>query len=290
LALRKAIELSKPFWQTDPQERGHRVELRTRLFQGCLIKGTENQIFEVLVNLIKNAAEAMPAGGVINLKSNVIQDKVVFTIRDTGVGISRENIRKLFTPFFSTKAETGTGLGLATSRGIVHRHGGTITARSKEGEGTTFTVTFPLASTKPSSEATLSPTRGEPQLRILLVDDSDSNLMLWKASLEEHQHSVCAAASGEDALKIFADNHLDLVLCDLVMPGMNGWEVGRRIKKVCEDNEVPKPPFVLLTGWGRQASEDAKMIESGVDAVVEKPVPLDRLLQILGQLVGSRPH
>ena len=86
--LRKAIELTKPFWQTDPQKRGYTVELRTSLFEGCLIKGNESQILEVLVNLIKNAAEAMPAGGVINLKSTVIQDKVVFTIRDTGVGIS----------------------------------------------------------------------------------------------------------------------------------------------------------------------------------------------------------
>ena len=117
------------------------------------------------------------------------------------------------------------------------------------------------------------------------MDDSDSNLMVLKAGLEEHQHRVCAATSGEDALKIFADNHVDLVLCDLAMPGMNGWEVGRRIKKLCEDNDVPKPPFVLLTGWGREASEDPKMIQSGVDTVVAKPVALDRLLHVIGQIV-----
>ncbi|MEJ2717346.1 MAG: ATP-binding protein [Deltaproteobacteria bacterium] len=283
-ALGKAIELMKPLWRTNTLKQGHAVELRTRLREGCMIKGNESQIFEVLVNLIKNAVEAMPEGGVIDVKCGAVEDKVVFAIRDTGVGISAENIRKLFTPFFTTKAEMGTGLGLAASRSIVHGHGGTITARNNDGEGATFTVTFPRASTKPCPEASLASTPEDQQLRILLVDDSDSNLLVLKASLEERRHLVCAATSGEDALKTFEVNHVDLVLCDLAMPGMNGWEVGRRMKKLCEEKEVPKPPFVLLTGWGRQSREDSKMIESGVDAVVEKPVALDRLVHIVGEI------
>ena len=145
--VRNAVEVSKPLWKSDPEKKGIKIDLQLDLEDGCLVKGQENEMFEVLVNLIRNAAEAMPEGGDIEVKTYTEADEVVITVHDTGTGIAEEDILKVFQPFWSSKGVgIGKGMGLAVTHGLVKRHGGDISVQTaKSGAGTTFTIRLPLA-------------------------------------------------------------------------------------------------------------------------------------------------
>ena len=287
--VRQAIEMTKPWWKTFPEREGIAVQLNLDLINGCFVQGKQNELFEVVVNLIKNAAEALPEGGDITVKTSVTGRTVAFRVDDTGVGIPRESLNKVFDPFWTTKGPDGTGMGLAVSYGIVTRHGGTILAESREGHGSTFTVNLPIA--KGFSE------RFEPEpnvfdlkLKILAIDDIQLLLGMLKEGLTEYGQTVFTASSGLEGLELFKHKEVDLVICDLGMPELNGWQVGKAIKKICKEKGVPKTPFILLTGWAGQFDEDQKMIESGVDAIVEKPIDIAKLVEIIRDVVNQIPH
>ena len=105
--------------------------------------------------------------------------------------------------------------------------------------------------------------------------------------LTKHQQTVFSAMSGEEALEIFRNNKIDMVICDLGMPGMNGWEVGKAIRAICQERGLPKTPFILLTGWDVKADEQDKLIESGVDAILKKPLDNKKLLAHISKVVET---
>ncbi len=153
---RNAAEVSEPLWKSDSEKKGIKIDLQLDLEDGCLVKGQENEIFEVLVNLIRNAAEALPQGGDIEVKTYREADEVVITVRDTGTGIAEEDLPKVFQPFWSSKGVgIGKGMGLAVTHGLVKRHGGSISVDSKVGVGTTFTIRLPLAQEPVSEDRTV---------------------------------------------------------------------------------------------------------------------------------------
>lgn len=286
--VRQALEMSKTWLQTIPEKEGIKVSLDAKLHDGCLVEGEKNELFEVAVTLIRNASEALPHGGAIDIKTGIKGNQIVLMVRDTGVGISKENLKRIFNPFFTTKANAGSGLGLASSRKIIEACGGEISVESTEGKGTTFTIILPLAKRAAQAVAPSAPVSG-PRTTILVIDDMEAVLAVLKAGLTRSGHVVVTASSGQQGLDIFKENPIDLVICDLGMPGLNGWEVGKRIRSVCEERHVPKTPFILLTGWGGQKTEAEKISESGVDAVVEKPINIRNTLGIIREIVQGRP-
>ncbi len=286
--VRQAVEMTKPWWKATPEREGITVNLHLDLMDGCLIQGKQNELFEVVVNLIKNAAEALPLGGDINVTTFVSDTSVVFRVDDTGVGIAQGSLTRVFDPFWTTKGAKGTGMGLAVSYGIVTRHGGTISAESKEGHGSSFTVKLPVAKGLPEPFTT-APHVFDLELRILAIDDMQLLLSMLKEGLTEQGQTVFTALSGREGLELFKNRPVDLVICDLGMPELNGWQVGKAIKKICKDKGVPKTPFILLTGWAGQFDEEQKMIESGVDAIVEKPVDITKLVEIIRDVVTQIP-
>jgi len=283
----RAIEVSKPWWRSGPEKEGIVISLDTHLTPNCLIKGKESAVFEVVVNLIKNASEALSRGGKIEVTTAADHGKAVLRVRDDGVGIAKENLGKIFEPFFTTKGFAGTGMGLASTIGIVKRHGGVITVESEVGQGSEFTVKFPLAGaplTVAAPEADHFPWR----LRILLIDDEALIVKALKAGLEKYQQTVFTALSGQVGLEIFDREPVDLVISDLGMPVVNGWQVGKVIKEHCERKGLRKPFFVLLTGWGHTAAHDVKIAESGVDAVIKKPISATRLLRFIEEFMRDK--
>jgi signal transduction histidine kinase len=282
----QAVEFTRPFWETYPRTAGIKIDLKVALCEGCFVKGYQGQIFEVLVNLIKNASEALNVGGAINLATRIEKGKVVFEVQDSGIGIREEDMGRLFTPFFTTKSKTGTGLGLATSRSIVANHGGDISVLSAYGEGTVFSVRLPLAANPPQATESPASASAQRKLKILAVDDMESTLMMLRLGLEAYHHTVLTASSGQAALELFQSQQVDLVLCDLAMPEMNGWEVGRRIVALCQEKQIPSPPFVLLTAWGHECMDKSKLYESRVETVLEKPVDIARLIDVIARVVS----
>ena len=282
---RNAAEVSKPVWKSDPEKKGIKVNLQLNLEQGCLVRGKENEMFEVFVNLIRNAAEAMPQGGDMEVKTCTEADEVVITVRDTGTGIAEEDLPRVFQPFWSSKGVgLGKGMGLAVTHGLVKRHGGSISVQSKVEIGTAFTTRLPLTlePIRKTEEPATRPAEGK--LTILVIEDDERIASLFETMLVEVGHSAFKALSGKEGLAIFNKEPVDLVICDLGMPGMNGWDVGKAIRSICRDRGITKPPFILLTGWGGQELEREKIAESGTDAVVAKPIDSAALLATVQEI------
>ncbi|MCA1959723.1 MAG: response regulator [Desulfomonile sp.] len=285
--VRQAVEMTQAWWKGAWQKEGREVCISTCFADGCHVRGKPGELFDVIINLLKNAAEAILGDGAITVTTERRNDRVIAEVADTGSGISSENLTRLFNPFFSTKRPTGTGLGLATSRSVVERHNGHIFVESTEGLGSRFTVSLPLAEVSqqthpgPNDQACST-------LTILVIDDIPVAVRLLQESLTRLGHTVLTAESGRRALGILEEASVDAVVCDLAMPQMNGWEVGRRIKELCAMRGIAKPAFVLLTGWADQSSEHDKIGASGVDAVVQKPVDVFQLREVIRKLAVDR--
>jgi two-component system cell cycle sensor histidine kinase/response regulator CckA len=281
---REAIEMSRIWWKTEPEKAGITIDMVSTLRRGCKVVGRESELFEVIINLIKNAAEALTGGGEIEIDTYTDDTRVILSVRDNGTGITEESLGRLFEPFFTTKGFPNTGMGLASVHGIVRNHDGRTLVESVEGQGTTFLVVLPLA--PKGAELALRESESgalEQEKTILLVDDMLPVLNTMRSGLDQYGHTVFAATNGADALKIVGEHHVDLVICDLGMPGMNGWQVGKAIKELFDKQGTVKPPFIVLTGWSDQVSEEAKIAESGVQAIVEKPVDMKDLMRLIRQ-------
>jgi two-component system, cell cycle sensor histidine kinase and response regulator CckA len=282
--IHEAAELTKPLWKNLPDSRKYKLNLVGA--DGYFVKGKPSEIYEVLVNLIKNALEAMPHGGALTISSDIQDGKIQLKVSDTGHGIPEENLQRVFEPFFTTKGSRSSGLGLASSYGIVKRHQGEMFVESIAGHGTTFTIALPMAE-RPAEEKVLpkAPAKA-PQIKFLLIDDEVNILKMMEMVLEESEVEIVTALKAEEGLKIFRQGGFDVILCDLGMDDMNGWEVGEEIKEYCRKQGIAKPPFLLYTGLDKRL-EPKKLEESGVDRVVAKPIPSDDLLGILREVVSS---
>lgn len=284
--VKQASEMSEPWWKTNPQMEGIAVTLDLDLAPECLVRGQENELFEVTVNLIKNAVEAMPQGGAIKISTQVDEETVVLQVKDTGVGIPQENLGKLFEPFWTTKGHQGTGIGLSSCYGIVRRHQGEISVQSSEGNGTCFTVRIPLDA-KGIGDTDAFETAPDVKLRMLIVDDMLPVLSMLETGLTDFGQIVYTASSGKEAVDVFKTVPVDLVICDLGMEGMNGLQVSEAVRDICRDRSAVKTPFILLTGWGGQIGDDQKLQRAGVDKLVSKPVTIVKLLECAREAVNK---
>lgn len=284
----RAIDMTELWWKTEPEKEGYKIVVNTDLQPELIAKVQEDDLFEVLLNIIKNATEAMPLGGQIKLSSRLDDDQVLIVIEDSGIGISQDNLAKIFEPFWTTKGFKATGMGLSSSLGVLKRYKGDISIQSELGKGTAVTISLPATPAVPFQEQTpVQPISPRKPLNILVVDDMEMLLDLLHEGLSEFGHRVYTASSGQQALELFKENKIDIVISDLGMPNISGWEVGKEIKRMCETRGIPKVGFILLTGWGNQQEEEEKIIEAGVDEVVVKPVDLGNLLTVIDKIAFS---
>lgn len=284
----QAVEMTKPFWRTKPHEAGIDIALKRNLTAACLIEGLESELFEVVVNLINNAVEALPDGGEIDVLTRIEDTSVVLAVSDTGVGIPANQLDLIFQPFWTTKEFHGTGMGLASVRGIVTAHAGSIDVKSEVGAGTTFTVKLPLATAREAAHTEDPGTETENSLRMLIVDDMEAVVRLLESGLTKCGHRVLAAMSGKEAVEIFKEVEVDVVICDLGMPEMNGWETAASIRRICMRSGRPRVPFIMLTGWGEQARAHPVGDDVGVDMIMSKPVELPELAAAALDLAAQR--
>jgi len=280
----QALDIARPWWKINPERAGINIVVNRNLGPGCFVSGNENEFFEILINLVKNAVEALPNGGIINVATFAKRDSVFLEVRDGGVGIPKETLPKIFEPLWTSKGMQGTGMGLVRTRNIVEQHRGTITVESQEGKGTTFTVILPR--TEPQRKQTETPASEElgPALNVLVADDSEPLLRMLREAFTAAGHRVFAALSGRKAVEIFNAARIDVVICDSEMPEMNGWQVSSAIMDKCHKEGATKPPIILLMGLGGQGAEQDKMLEYGVDTVFEKPVEINNLLKVVRSL------
>lgn len=284
----KAVEISETWWRFNYERRGMKIAFNRDVQPGCFVRGREDEFFEVLLNLIKNATEALPAGGEITTSTFRDSADVVLIVRDNGTGISPKELGKIFEPLWTSKGPQATGMGLSSSLSIVRSLGGDITVQSEEGGGSVFTVRVPYVAEQAVQEhETAAGPDVTTRRKILVIDDMEAVVSMLEEGLAALGQEVVTALSGEEGLQLFQSRPVDLVICDLGMPGMTGWEVGRMVLRTCRERGVAKVPFVLLTGWGGQVAEDSLIEESGVDVVLEKPVDIISLLKVIEKLTDQ---
>jgi signal transduction histidine kinase/CheY-like chemotaxis protein len=279
--IQEALDLTGPRWKDEVQRRGHTIQLHVALDGLPPILGHPSEIREALTNLIFNAVDAMPEGGILTVTGTSTPTEVCLHVRDTGIGMPEAVRQKVFEPFFTTKGVKGTGLGLSVVYGIMERHGGRVDVTSTPGRGSTFTLRFQPAPAAPDGVASDMPPAGTMARRLLVIDDDPLVRRTLTALLQAAGQTVLAADSGPAGLALLIPPLPDLVLTDLGMPEMSGLEVAQRVKAI-----HPRLPVVLLTGWG----DTAMLAETDppcVDRVLGKPVRLAELLRLVTELTGS---
>jgi GAF domain-containing protein/anti-sigma regulatory factor (Ser/Thr protein kinase) len=278
-AVREAVELTRPRWEDEAQVRGTPIEVVAELGPLPAAAGWSAEIREVVTNLILNAVDALPHGGRIVISTRAEPDRVLVSVNDTGIGIPADVKRRVFEPFFTTKGVKRTGLGLAVAYGTVRRHAGQIMLDSAEGRGTTVTFWLPVAG-EARAEAGPAAVPGKRLGTILVIDDDPNVRELVAEALAAQGHSVTVAAGGREGLERFEAGRYDLVLTDLGMPDLNGWDVARAIKA-----SRAGTPVLLLTGWADLVEPGAV---SGVEGILKKPFGLGALAAAVGEALAPR--
>jgi CheY-like chemotaxis protein len=243
----------------------------------------------VLLNLITNARDAMieQGGGVITVELAQRAGQIELAVSDTGSGIPEELLQQIFQPFMTTKGALGgsttpgTGLGLAISYGIVESHGGTITARSTVGQGTTMTVRLPIVTEMPMPAGAARPLPLGP-LHILVVDDEQVVAEGLARLLSGYGHQVCLAVDGETGLRLYHEQHFDLVITDAVMPGIDGAEFVERLRALDSQAQV-----LAISGQTVSGQID-QMLHAGAFGFVSKPFVVDELLSAIARGMRER--
>jgi two-component system cell cycle sensor histidine kinase/response regulator CckA len=281
------VNLTRPLWKNPLETRKYRLNYFRN--PGCLVEGNPSEIYEVLVNLIKNAMEAMPRGGTLSISSEICNGRLYTTFKDTGQGIADENIQRIFEPFFTTKGPQSSGLGLSSSYGLVKKHGGDIHVASALGKGTSFTIVLPLArSLKRAVDQRLSAQnfKTDNRLRFLMIDDEPNILKMMELWFEDSNVTLYTAGTAEKGLQVIRQERFDVILCDFGMDDMNGLEVGKAHQDFCRIAGIPKTPFMILTGLDTQLDADT-LRGAGVDRIVKKPIPADKLFRIIQEMVPA---
>ncbi len=277
----QAISLTQPRWKDQALAAGVNIDIRTEMGDVPTVPGNESEIRELLVNLLFNAVDAIPKRGTVTVRTIVQGRWVVLTVADDGIGMSAEIKARCLEPFFSTKEDQGTGLGLGSVYGIARRHEGEIEIQSEEGRGTSVAVFFPLekGTRAPAPAKVVVP--ASPMLRILVVEDEPLVREVIGVYLSEDHHEVTLAENGRIGLEKFRAAEFDLVMTDRSMPEMNGDALAVEIKKL-----NPDQPVLLLTGFGDIMSGAGEK-PAGIDLIVSKPFTLTTLRTAIAKVTAK---
>ncbi len=284
-----ALDMTRPRWRDIPQGRGIMIEVRTN-FDPRLpsFSGIESELREAITNLIINAVDALPHGGALEVRTRTEKsdsgEQAVLEISDTGVGMDEQTRKRCLEPFFSTKGQLGTGLGLAMVYGVMERHEGRIEIDSEPGKGTTMRLIFPVRKLDKTQQTHSAGDVPPGPFRILCIDDEPSVRKLLGKMLELDRHQVQTTDGGKAGLEAFRAAHgqgqpFDVVITDLGMPYLDGREVAKILKR-----EFPSTPIIMLTGWGVFMKDDGWEL-THVDGILSKPPSLQDLRAMLHRVV-----
>jgi len=304
--IKQVIGFTMPRWKEMAQANGITYQIiRKGVKTLPSVLGSPSELRETILNIINNALDAMPKGGVITVSTRYVLSKqsgveskkdkvsklkaenselksdfIEISFADTGNGMTHEVEKKMFDPFFTTRSPEGTGLGMSISYGIIARHGGEIKVESELGKGTVIYLSLPV-DCKPAPHVVTSiqdEKLNVDGLNILVVDDKEEVSDSLGKIFKDDGHKVCNVYNGSEAIKLLKKNNYDLLICDLIMPDVNGRDIVNSIKTMKK-----RPKVGLITGW-KYKIEDAEKEGLEVDFIVKKPFNLSRLRRDINDL------
>ena len=279
----EVVALTRHKWSDEAQRDGRRIDVGVTVVDPVHALGSYSEVKEVLANMVINACEAIEGDGGIEIAVGEEEGKAFVSVSDTGPGIPSEMIERIFEPFFSTKL-SGTGLGLSIAREIASRHGGAVEIESEEGKGSTVVLTLPKAdppALPAPSEPVPDPMPVVAESDVLVIDDEAVIGSTLADVLSFVGHRVSTAIDGEQGLSMFHSRPYDLVMTDLGMPGLTGWDVVKDIR-----SSGSKVPVIMVTGWATSIDE-SQMREHQVDRVLTKPFEVDEVLRLVQELLAE---
>jgi two-component system cell cycle sensor histidine kinase/response regulator CckA len=251
------------------------------------VRADHHQLEQVLLNLILNARDAMPQGGQVTIETGRNGQTAFLTVRDTGVGMDQQILRRAFEPFFTTKEiGQGTGLGLSVVHGIVAQVGGQIQADSEPGRGSVFTLRLPIAAAPAASAGTSGADAGGPPpggATVLVVEDDETVRRMTVRALDEAGYATLEATDGQEALDLVRQRPSppDLVVTDLGMPRMDGHQLAQRLRA-----DHPSLPVLLISG---HVHPDPQPAEGPPWPLLRKPFPPEELVRQVAEMLAARP-
>ncbi|WP_250475617.1 ATP-binding protein [Caballeronia sp. GAFFF1] len=281
--MRAAVEASGPRIEAA----SHR--LTVELPSSLTVDADPTRLLQIMQNLLNNAVKYTPPGGDVMIAGYRDGDEAVFTVRDSGIGISPENIGSVFGMFVQLGrpkgySDDGLGVGLALVKMLVDLHGGKVEAHSEgPGKGSRFTVSLPMCESETSEQATVEPGAAPMPRRILVVDDNRDAAESLAAVLEVQGNTVSVASDAAAALTVLDNGYFDAAVLDIGLPDMSGYELARRIRSKMGGARLT---LIALTGWGQQ-EDKTKAFDAGFDVHFTKPVDVDELCQALGTPDGA---
>ncbi len=278
--IEQAVPLTQPKWKDQALAAGREITVALDLAKLPPIHGNPSDLREIATNLIFNAADALPHGGSITLRTSHDAGEVLFEVIDSGTGMTEEVRSRCHEPFFSTKGEKGTGLGLSMVFGIVKRHEGRVEIESAPGEGTAFRIRLPAQIATPGI-AVDEIERMERSLSVLVVDDEPIARDVLARYLTTDGHRVVTAINAQEAIDCVEAGNFDLLITDHAMPGMNGLQLALHVRAMRAGQ-----PIILVTGFSDHRL-DADEAPDGIDLVMHKPVPRRELRRALASVMGA---
>jgi len=281
----EAIDMAAPRWRDEADRRGISITVVRDVEALPPVEGDAIELRDAILGLVLNAVTAMPQGGVLTIRAAPSSDSdwVEIEVRDTGVGMADEVRREVIERARSLRPGRDFGYGLDHIFEIVERHEGTLSIESELGKGTRVRIRLRASRFQiipPSAKAGARALTPDQSVRIVLVDDSPRLLTVVSDMLRAAGHTVTTSTSGEEALELFDPSQHDVVITDLGMPRMNGWEIAERVKKRSSSTAV-----FILTGWGESVSGHES--RQYVDRVIAKPIAVESLLDQLAELKRS---
>lgn len=281
--IQTSIIITKPIWFNQAQILGKKITINFTNGIPVLVYGNESEFREALVNMIFNSIDAIQKDGTIQIEAYKNEGQVIISIKDNGMGMTEDTKNKIFTPFFTTKKENGTGLGLSNSYNTITEMGGKIEVESTLSIGTEFKITLPIIEKKTEEKGETKRNLSKFNLNILIIDDQIEICSVVKEMLTKIiEGKIETSTKGKDALNLLEENDYDIVITDIAMPDINGLELIKYIK-----TSKPGTKVIAMTGWNGFIDKEKN---NKPDYILSKPFTMEDLERGISKIYEYRDN
>lgn len=281
--IQTAVIITKPIWYNQAHIQGKNITVKYTKVLPVFVYGNESELREALVNLILNSIDAIEKIGIIQIEVYKNETEAAIIIKDTGAGMSEETKNKIFTPFFTTKKENGSGLGLSNAFNTINEMGGKIEVESIINKGTEFKIILPVTDEKKEEKIMIKKDIGKNNTNILIIDDQIEICSIVKEMLLKiKKGEIETCTKGKDAIDLLEKNNYDIVITDIAMPDISGLELIQYIKK-----SKPETKIIAMTGWNGFI---AKEKNNQPDFVLSKPFTMEDLENAISRIYELREN